>query len=102
MIGHGSKKGLTVKEIAASKETVKSQAAAAKLAELKTFECTTPCPICKTHKRASNGNCVKCNRLRQRKHAETSERGQESNSVIDKQTKMVNIATNAFRLIKGE
>ena len=102
MIGHGSKKGLTVKEIAAAKETVKSQAAAAKLAELKTFECTTPCPICKTHKRASNGNCVKCNRLRQRKHAETSGRGQESNSAIDKQTKMVNIATNAFRLIKVE
>ena len=102
MIGHGSKKGLTVKEFAASKETVKSQAAAAKLAELKTFECTTPCPICKTHKRASNGNCVKCNRLRQRKHAETSGRGQESNSAIDKQTKMVNIATNAFRLIKVE
>lgn len=102
MIGHGSKKGLTVKKIAAAKETVKAQAAAAKLAELKTFECTTPCPICKTHKRASNGNCVKCNRLRQRKHAETSGRGQESNSAIDKQTKMVNIATNAFRLIKVE
>lgn len=102
MIGHGSKKGLTVKKIEAAKETVKAQAAAAKLAGLKTFECTTPCPICKTHKRASNGNCVKCNRLRQRKHAETSERGQESSSVIDKQTKMVNIATNAFMLIKGE
>lgn len=101
MIGHGSKKGLTVKKIEAEKETVKAQAAAAKLAGLKTFECTTPCPICKTHKRASNGNCVKCNRLRQRKHAETSGRGQESNSVIDKQTKMVNIALNAFRLIKG-
>lgn len=102
MIGHGSKKGLTVKKIAATKETVKTQAAAAKIAGLKTFECTTPCPICKTHKRASNGNCVKCNRLRQRKHTETSDRGQESNSVIDKQAKMVNIALNAFRLIKGE
>lgn len=102
MIGHGSKKGLTVKKIEAGKETVKAQAAAAKLAGLRTFECTTPCPICKTHKRASSGNCVKCNRLRQRKHAETSERGQESNSVTDKQTKMVNIAISAFRLIKGE
>jgi len=50
MIGHGSKKGLTVAKIAAAKETVKAQAAAAKLAGLKTFECTTPCPICKTHK----------------------------------------------------
>ena len=102
MIGHGSKKGLTVKKIEAEKETVKAQAAAAKLAGLRAFECATPCPICETHKRASNGNCVKCNRLRQRKHAETSERGQESNIVIDKQTKMVNIAINAFRLIKGE
>lgn len=35
MIGHGSKKGLTVKKIAAAKETVKAQAAAAKLAGLK-------------------------------------------------------------------
>lgn len=101
MIGHGSKKGLTVAKMAANKETILSQAERARSEGKKIFTCNEACAICDTRERYVNRNCVKCSIDRQAKRANKSAVGDVLNGDIDKFFRIAEIANSAFRLVKG-